>query len=86
MKSLIVALMMVAGPAMAQYNSSEEISSRPDDFEVLFLSWCENNNVMAENNGQVYVRANCSDAGLKCQAIETFRHNRTIFSASCQEP
>ncbi|MEK2644123.1 hypothetical protein [Bdellovibrio sp. BCCA] len=88
MKAFIVAMMLVAGPAMAQINVQDEtISSRPDDFEVEFLSWCEDNKVMGQNysTGAVELRADCSPQGLTCKTYNIFRMNRSIFTAACVE-
>lgn len=83
MKSLIAALLMIAGPLMAQA-SSEVISSHPDDYEVEFLGWCENNNVMAQDSqGKPYVRVNCTETNLTCRTYQMFRMNRTLITAAC---
>ncbi|WP_374001197.1 hypothetical protein [Bdellovibrio bacteriovorus] len=82
MKALIAALLLVSGSAMAQ--TSQVNQSRPDDFYVDFISWCEENNVMGyDNNNQVYVRANCSTQGQTCYQAVTHRHARTIYTATC---
>lgn len=82
MKALIAALMLVSSSAMAQ---NEVNYSRPqDDFYIDFLSWCEENNVMGQDQqGNNYVRANCSEQGLTCRSFSTHRHNRTIYTAAC---
>ncbi|UXR64958.1 hypothetical protein EZJ49_01675 [Bdellovibrio bacteriovorus] len=82
MKALIAILLLASSSAMAQ--TSDVIQSRPDDFYVDFISWCEENNVMGyDSNNQVYVRANCSTQGQACYQAVTHRHNRTIYSAAC---
>lgn len=84
MKSLIVAMMLIAGPAMAQINVDETVSSRPDDYQVDILSWCDGNSVLSQDaKGDVYVRANCSEQNMVCKTYEMFRLNRTIFTAAC---
>lgn len=84
MKSLIVALMLVSGSAMAQSDLNAYRSQ--DDFSVTYLSWCEKNNVMAQDSqGNVYVRANCSDQGLTCKAVSSYRGNSTVYAAACSE-
>lgn len=81
MKSLIAALLLVSGSAMA----SEVNYSRPqDDFYVDFISWCEENNVMGQDQqGNNFVRANCSEKGMTCKTVATHRHNRSIYTATC---
>ncbi len=87
MKSIIAALLLFAGPAMAQVSQDEVISSRPDDYMVEFLSWCENNNVMGEDaQGNTVVRLNCSEQNQICRPGSIFRLNRTIYFATCQRP
>ncbi|WP_374077427.1 hypothetical protein [Bdellovibrio bacteriovorus] len=85
MKSLIVALMLIAGPAMAQIELDEAVSSRPDDYQVDILSWCEDNKVMGQNysTGAVELRADCSTQGLTCKTYNIFRMNRSIYTAAC---
>ncbi|KYG67654.1 hypothetical protein [Bdellovibrio bacteriovorus] len=83
MKSLIVGLMLVvSSTAMAQ---EDIVSHRESDYQVDVLSWCEENYVMGQNSkGEVEVRYNCSEQGLKCTAGSMYRMNRTIHFASCQ--
>lgn len=83
MKTMIAALMLMSAPAMAQ--SQDYSYSSQDDYQVDYISWCEDNNVMGQTSqGQVYVRANCSEQGLKCKAIQTYRGFRTTVTATCQ--
>lgn len=87
MKKFIAAMMLIAGPAMAQIELDEAVSSRPDDYQVDILSWCEDNKVMGQNysTGAVELRADCSTQNLVCKSYEMFRLNRTIFTAACRE-
>jgi|GEM_PF-1216881 len=86
MKTMIAALLLIAGPAMAQVSVDEVASSRVyDQLDVEFLSWCENNNVMAQDSkGQVTVRANCSQKNEVCRTYHTYHHHYTVVSAICQ--
>lgn len=85
MKTLIMALMLVSGSAMAGVSSDLALNSGSGDFEVSYLSWCEKNNVMSQDqNGQMYVRANCSDEGLQCKAVESYRGFGKVVTATCQ--
>ncbi|KHD88934.1 MAG: hypothetical protein OM95_05525 [Bdellovibrio sp. ArHS] len=83
MKSLIVGLLLVvSSAAMAQ---EDLISYREDDFQVDVLSWCDGNNVMGQNSkGEVELRYNCSEQGLKCKSGSYHRLHRTMHFASCQ--
>lgn len=78
MKSLIIALVLVSGSAMAHV-------SQDADQQVNYLSWCEKNNVVAQaQDGQIYIRANCSESNLTCKAVETYRGFGKVVTATCQ--
>ena len=84
MKSLIIsiALVLSAGSAMAQGTFTSAIN---DDMQIDFLSWCDGNNVVAQNEqGKPYVRANCEDQGQVCKVYDAYRMNRVIYSAACE--
>lgn len=85
MKTLIMALMLVSGSAMASISSDLALNASSGDYEVNYISWCEKNNVMAQDDqGQVYVRANCSEEGLQCKAVESYRGFGKVVTATCQ--
>ncbi len=80
MKTLIAAMLLMSGSAMAQ----SYYSSSHDDYEVEFLGWCDSNNVMARDSQEnIYARENCTDKGLTCRTYHTFRTGRTLVTASC---
>ncbi|MDG0815793.1 hypothetical protein [Bdellovibrio svalbardensis] len=82
MKSVIFALVLSASPAFAAYGVD---SSYNDDYQVDFISWCDQNNVMGQTTeGQVYVRENCSEKNMKCLAIKSGRFNHVLYTATCQ--
>lgn len=86
MKSLLLGLVLVSLTSMAQAARTSSESNSEDNDQVDYLSWCEKNNVMMQNqDGQVYVRANCSEQGLKCKALESFRGFGRIMTASCEK-
>jgi hypothetical protein len=85
MKTLMMAFMLISGPAMASTSSDLARHNSPDDYKVDYISWCEKNNVMAQDEkGQVYVRANCSDAGLLCKTVESYHNFGQVVTATCQ--
>ncbi len=82
MKALLAALLLVSSSAMAQNDVSYSRSS--DELQIDFISWCEENNVMGQDQqGNNYVRANCSEQGLTCKTYSSYRHHRTIYTAAC---
>ncbi|MBO9667929.1 MAG: hypothetical protein J7501_14090 [Bdellovibrio sp.] len=84
MKSLLIAMLLVSGSAMAASNIDRQVASSPDDYQTVMLSWCDSNNVMSEDgNGQTIVRVNCSEQGKTCRDYQSFRVNRTVFAAAC---
>jgi hypothetical protein len=85
MKSMIAAfaLVMAAVPAMA---ADTFTSAFNDDMQIDYLSWCEGNKVMGQNEaGKPYVRANCEDQGLVCKTYNAYQFNRVIYSAACDK-
>ena len=84
MKSMIVAMALTlsAGSVMAQDMS---VFSYRGDVEVDFLSWCDGDKVVAQNQeGKLYVRANCEDKGQTCKVYETRRLSRAMYTANCE--
>ncbi|MEN0058497.1 MAG: hypothetical protein AAGB31_06660 [Bdellovibrio sp.] len=78
MKIVMSALLMMTSPALAQSSSS--------DLEIVYLSWCEKNSVMAaQENGAVYEKANCSEQGLVCKTQQSRKGMRALLSAVCTE-
>ncbi|MDG0818081.1 hypothetical protein [Bdellovibrio svalbardensis] len=77
MKSLIAALVLVASPAFAAYSSS------PNEPELQYLSWCENNTVMgADAQGNVHVRYTCNEQQT-CQTMSRYQIGRVIVIGTC---
>lgn len=80
MKYLFMSLMFASAPAMALTAGD----SYSDEVVAEYFSWCEGNSVVSQDSqGQLYVRANCSDEGLTCKTRQVYRMNRTIVSAVC---
>lgn len=81
MKMLIAAIVLVSANAMAfeiGYEGNQ-------DYDVRYISWCENNQVKYENAvGQVQTLANCDDAGLVCKSATLRKLHGAIHTASCQ--
>ncbi|MNJ90991.1 hypothetical protein D3C87_86340 [compost metagenome] len=89
MKSLIVAMMLVAGPAMAGVFQTDELVAAAaiprEEIEVDYISWCEGNSVMAQNQkGDVIERANCTDYGRTCKATQSYRGYKYVVTAMCE--
>ncbi|XGC81289.1 hypothetical protein ACES2L_02180 [Bdellovibrio bacteriovorus] len=81
MKMLIAALMLVSSSAMALTSEGYGHS----DYDVTYLSWCDQNNVVAQNDkGQSVIRYNCAEQGLTCKISHTRLLHGVIYSASCQ--
>lgn len=80
MKSLFMTVLLAAAPAMAMIDGNQE----QDQSSVDYVSWCDNNNVIGQNSeGELELRANCTDAGLTCKTTQIYRLRRSIVSASC---
>lgn len=88
MKSLMVAMMLVAGPLMANAfsNASIDAAMAPrEEIEVDYISWCEDNKVMATNKaGDVIVRADCTEHGRACKATQSYRGYKYVVTAMCE--
>lgn len=78
MKTLIAAFVLLASPAFAYFQ--EGSSSEPD---VHYLSWCEGNNVVAENaQGNTVIRVTCTEKQT-CQIFTRYQIDRAIVIGSC---
>ena len=78
MKTLIAAFVLLASPAFAYFQ--EGSTSEPD---IHYLSWCDGNNVVAENSqGQLIVRAACTERQT-CQTFTRYQIDRAIVIGSC---
>lgn len=85
MKSLILALLLVSGSAIAQASQEAALGFEPSEHQVQYLSWCEDNKVMTlARDGQLSVLANCSETGLTCKTLESYRGFGVIVTATCQ--
>lgn len=57
-----------------------------DDLNVVYLSWCDQQNVMQEDSsGRAVVRANCALDEKVCKSFETYKNRMVIFSAVCAD-
>ncbi len=57
-----------------------------DDLDLIWLSWCEKENVMQTGDkGQPEVRANCAAQNLTCRSWQKTSGKRVIYSAMCVE-
>lgn len=79
MKSVIIALLMVSGPAMAGFSAL--------DADIQYISWCEDNKVTAlDDAGKYVVKADCTTEGLVCKGKPYYLgEGRSFFAASCQK-
>lgn len=58
-----------------------------DDLQMDYISWCSaENQVMQYNqNGEVFVRFNCSESGQVCKSYQRpVGHHRIIVVAACE--
>lgn len=75
-------LVLAATPAFAQNQFSSY-----DDYQVTILSWCEGNNVMAEDSsGNPYVVRNCDEKGQVCRVYDSYRRWGVTYAAICEAP
>lgn len=82
MKMLIAALMLVSSSALAVSSDYGH-----QDYDVTYLSWCDQNNVVAQNDkGQSVIRYNCAEQGLVCKIGHTRLLHGVIYSATCTQP
>lgn len=80
MKSI---LMMVAlattAPAMAL-----TLGGGDQEVPTTYLSWCDGNAVIGQNDqGDLVVRANCSEQGKVCKSSLTYQEYGYVQSATC---
>ncbi len=74
MKLLIPALVFASSPAFASFQ---------DESPVLYLSWCENNSVMGQDDqANPVVRYTCTEQQT-CQTIARYKIDRTIITGAC---
>lgn len=75
-------LMLASAQAFAQYSTSSY-----DDYQVTVLSWCDGNNVVAENsNGTVYVVKDCEEQNKVCRVYDSYRRWGVTYAAICEAP
>lgn len=88
MKLLFSSLLFLASPLMAHAVSSISTNAALAPYEevpVDYISWCEDNKVMQTNqNGDVIVRADCTELRRTCKTSEYYRHARYIVTAMCE--
>jgi hypothetical protein len=81
MKTMMMMLVLVSAAPVLAMELSEGGSSAP---VVSYVSWCDGNSVIGQDaKGDLYVRANCDDAGLKCKATQTYRETGSQVTAAC---
>lgn len=57
-----------------------------DDFQIEFISWCEQEKVMHYNDkGDVEVRFDCAEYGQSCKTYSFTRWYRTTYVAACEK-
>lgn len=79
MKALIALAMLVS--------ASSAFATTPDDFSVSILSYCDANQVIAQDsNGQGIVKDDCAAQGLTCKTYQFFEQNinQITFVAKCE--
>lgn len=78
MKLVIIALLMVSGPAMAGRLAAVDV-------DMQYISWCEDNKVTAlDDAGKYVVKADCSAEGLVCKGKPYYLgQGKSFFAASC---
>jgi len=81
MKTIMMMLVLVSAAPVMAIDLGEGRSSEP---VVNYLSWCDGNSVIAQDaKGDLYVRANCDDAGLKCKATQVYKELGSQVTAAC---
>ena len=85
MKSVILAIALVLSSTAAMAQNRVVFGGMKDDLRLEFLSWCEGNKVMAENEeGKNYVRTNCEDQGQVCKVYDAYKFGTVLYSAACE--
>jgi len=81
MKTVVMMLVFVSGSAAMAW---DYIEGTADQVPATYLSWCDHNSVIAQDsNGNLFVRANCSESGLQCKTSQIYRAQGSVVSASC---
>jgi hypothetical protein len=80
MKHLLIATALTLSSAFAV------ASTFNDDLDLIWLSWCEKENVMqSDANGRPEIRANCAAENKTCKSWQKTNGKRVIYSAMCVE-
>lgn len=80
MKSIMMMLILASAPAMA-VTMLEGYGDQP---VVDYISWCDGNSVVGQDQkGDLYIRANCDEAGLQCKTSQVYRNQGSVVYASC---